>query len=264
MTSGTSNMLWDVWGNSGTDVFAVGQSGIILRCDGSIWSMMTSGMTDWLHGIWGSSDTDVFASGDYGIGTGTVLRYNGTTWSDSVVGASNRLIGIWGSSGTDVFSAGDGGTIYHYNGSSWSPMTSGTTKGLMSVWGSSGTDVFAVGQDGIILYYGPEATLITLSSFTATPSNRSVILKWTTESEIDNAGFNLYRAESEDGDYVKINGSLISAEGSATQGATYQFIDNAVKNRTTYFYKLEDIDIYGTSTMHGPVSATPRRINVNR
>ena len=28
----------------------------------------------------------------------------------------------------------------------------------------------------------------------------------------------------------------------------------------TYYNKLEDIDIYGTSTMHGPVSAEQRLI----
>ena len=33
-----------------------------------------------------------------------------------------------------------------------------------------------------------------------------------------------------------------------------------VKNRKTYYYKLEDIDSSGTSTMHGPVSATPRLV----
>jgi hypothetical protein len=98
-------------------------------------------------------------------------------------------------------------------------------------------------------------TLITLSSFTAIPSDRKVILEWATESEIDNAGFNLYRAESEDGEYAKINDSLIPAEGAPTQSATYQFVDGNVQNRNTYYYKLEDIDIYGKSTMHGPASA---------
>lgn len=105
-----------------------------------------------------------------------------------------------------------------------------------------------------------ETTLIILSSFTVTPFNREVMVEWTTESEIDATGFNLYRAESEDGQYVKINPSLISAEGSSTSGATYQYVDNGVKNRTTYYYKLEDIDTNGTGTMHGPVSATPKRV----
>ena len=38
------------------------------------------------------------------------------------------------------------------------------------------------------------------------------------------------------------------------------FIDDNVKNRKTYYYKLEDINLNGTSTMHGTVSATPRLI----
>jgi hypothetical protein len=63
-----------------------------------------------------------------------------------------------------------------------------------------------------------------------------------------------------DGDYIKINDSLISAKGSSTQGVSYEFIDNNVQNRKTYYYKLEDIDLNGTATMHGPVSATPRGI----
>ena len=60
--------------------------------------------------------------------------------------------------------------------------------------------------------------------------------------------------------YVKINSSLIVAEGSPIKGALYEFVDQSVKNRNTYYYKLEDIDLNGNTTMHGPVSATPRWI----
>ena len=105
-----------------------------------------------------------------------------------------------------------------------------------------------------------KTTLITLSSFTATPKAGKVTLQWGTETEIDNAGFNLYRSETEDGNYTKINSSLIPAQGSSTQGANYEFIDYGLKNGKTYYYKLEDIDLNGTSTMHGPVKATPRLI----
>jgi hypothetical protein len=104
------------------------------------------------------------------------------------------------------------------------------------------------------------ATLIKLTSFTATPKSGKVIIRWNTESETDNAGFNLYKAESVDGTYIKINPALIPAQGSSTQGASYEFIDTNVQNRKTYYYKLEDIDLNGVSTMHGPVNATPRLI----
>lgn len=106
-----------------------------------------------------------------------------------------------------------------------------------------------------------EQTLITLKSITAKPFSGNILIQWSTESEVGNAGFNIYRADFEDGEYVKINDSLIPAEGTPTQGSAYQFTDENVQNRKTYYYKLEDIDLNGTSTLHGPVNATPRLIH---
>ena len=105
-----------------------------------------------------------------------------------------------------------------------------------------------------------EPTLVNLSFFIAIPSNGKVVVQWSTESELDNAGFNLYHSESEDGEYSKLNKELIPAKGSSTQGASYEFSDTKVKNRKTYYYKLEDIDLNGVSTFHGPESAMPRLI----
>jgi hypothetical protein len=102
-------------------------------------------------------------------------------------------------------------------------------------------------------------TLIELSSFTAIPSNGKVIIEWSTASELDNAGFNIYRAGA-DGAYVQINDEIIPADGNSANGAAYQFVDNNVQNRQTYSYKLEDVDLNGAKTMHGPVQATPRFI----
>ena len=70
-------------------------------------------------------------------------------------------------------------------------------------------------------------------------------------------GFNIYRADA-DGEYVKINAEIIPAKGTSANGAAYQFVDNGVQNRKTYWYKLEDINLKGNSNVHGPVSATPR------
>ncbi len=275
MTSGTTTQLNGIWGSSGSDVFAVGGNGSILHYDGSVWSPMTSGTTQTLYGIWGSSGSDVFAVGV----NGTILHYDGSVWAPMTSGTTTQLNGIWGSSGSDIFVVGNNGTIFHYDGSVWSPMTSGTTQTLRGIWGSSGSDVFAVGNSGTILHYDGTVTtttvpptttsstttttpptVISLVEFNATPGNSIVTFTWSTASEIDNSGFNLYRSETENGEYIKINSSIIQAKGSSTQGANYEFIDNNVQNRKTYYYKLEDIDLNGQSTMHGPVSATPRWI----
>jgi alpha-tubulin suppressor-like RCC1 family protein len=99
-------------------------------------------------------------------------------------------------------------------------------------------------------------TNIELSILNASPSDKQVILKWKTESETDNAGFNVWRAEG----FVKVNNAVIPALGSSVSGSDYDFVDEWVLNGKRYFYLLEDIDTDGISTFHGPVKAVPRMI----
>jgi len=97
------------------------------------------------------------------------------------------------------------------------------------------------------------ATLIELTSFSAEALPGAIRLAWETESEIDNEGFHLWRADDADGEYVRVTETLIQAEGGPIQGASYAWEDEAVEPGRTYFYKLEAVDIYGESTLHGPV-----------
>ncbi len=112
-------------------------------------------------------------------------------------------------------------------------------------------------NDLVAVVANVEPTLIELSSFTAKPDNGRVTLDWATASETDNAGFNIYRAESPDGEYSRVNAELIPARGSVLEGAQYSFTDTTVQNRKTYYYRLEDIDFSGRATLHGPVTAMP-------
>jgi hypothetical protein len=107
---------------------------------------------------------------------------------------------------------------------------------------------------------GSTPTAITLSSFKAEPGNDTVTITWTTGDESDNLGFNIYRAAAKYGAYAKINAVLIASKVGSGLGASYAFTDSDVENRKAYYYKLEDVDIYGVKTMHGPVSSTPRSI----
>lgn len=105
-------------------------------------------------------------------------------------------------------------------------------------------------------------TAITLVYFNAKAGkNGSVVLTWETATEIDNAGFNIYRARTRDGNYKKINNFLIPAQGNTATGADYSYTDTPPA-KGKYFYKLEDVDSNGVSTMHGPekakVNASPR------
>lgn len=97
-------------------------------------------------------------------------------------------------------------------------------------------------------------TLVEMLSFNAQQEQNHVLLSWETGSEIDTAGFHLWRADSEDGEYSMITGSLILSEGSPNQGAQYSYLDENVIWGKTYFYLLEDIDLNGENTFHGPIS----------
>ena len=98
-------------------------------------------------------------------------------------------------------------------------------------------------------------TVVALVSFSANGNAEGkVTLRWQTATEIDNAGFNLYRAKRRDGPYKKINTTLIPAQGNATTGASYSYEDTPPA-KGAYHYKLEDVDINSVSTMHGPKKA---------
>ncbi|MFN2169399.1 MAG: S8 family serine peptidase, partial [Anaerolineae bacterium] len=101
-------------------------------------------------------------------------------------------------------------------------------------------------------------TAIDLASFAAEAQDGAIQVTWETVEEIDNLGFDLYRATSRDGARTQLNDTLIPnqvAPGSPT-GAVYTWLDDDVEAGLTYYYWLEDVDASGAITRHGPVQAT--------
>jgi hypothetical protein len=98
------------------------------------------------------------------------------------------------------------------------------------------------------------STAVSLLSFTAEGQSSSVLVEWETAQEIRNVGFNLYRAENLDGPFTRLNDRLIPGLTFSVRGKSYSFVDNDATRGTLYYYKLEDIDISGKRTMHGPIS----------
>jgi uncharacterized repeat protein (TIGR01451 family) len=106
-------------------------------------------------------------------------------------------------------------------------------------------------------------TMVTLRSFWAragTDKNGAsrAVLIWKTSGEAHNLGFNVYREQS--GNRVRMNPSLIAGSALLMSGAlpkhagrSYAWIDPAA-GAAGAVYWLEDVDVNGTRTMHGPVS----------
>ena len=99
---------------------------------------------------------------------------------------------------------------------------------------------------------------MTLADFSAVQQGDFVLLTWETNSELNNRGFNLYRGTSEAGPDRQLNETLIPSQSPGSPGGfIYTWEDCAdLIPGVTYFYWVEDVDIYGTATLHGPVSAT--------
>ncbi len=104
-------------------------------------------------------------------------------------------------------------------------------------------------------------TAVQLLYFQANPLNgQQVQLKWATALEVDNFGFNLYRANVDDVN-VAIAGLPIHFEPATTQGsgsgATYTYVDTA-PSAGPWWYWLSDVDTKGRETFHN----TPIKITV--
>ena len=87
---------------------------------------------------------------------------------------------------------------------------------------------------------------VELSQFSAKFVKDEVVINWTTESELDNAGFNIFRSTSRTKNFQRINPKLIQGAGTTGQRNSYQFIDKTAKPDVLYYYRLEDIDLSGT------------------
>ncbi|MCR4437667.1 MAG: SdrD B-like domain-containing protein [bacterium] len=113
-------------------------------------------------------------------------------------------------------------------------------------------------DNGEVEDYGDLLVDIELSSFQASGEIGKVVLSWQTESETENLGFHLYRAQEERGSYQRITRELIPGAGTSSEKRSYTFEDTDVQEGMTYYYRLADVDFRGAMRFHGPVSATVR------
>ena len=99
-----------------------------------------------------------------------------------------------------------------------------------------------------------------VEAFTATSgADGRIALRWQTAYEVDNLGFRLYREQ--DGQRVPLTPSLIAGSallaGSGTEmtvGRSYAWWDDLLPGTGDVLYWLEDIDLSGRRTLHGPVA----------
>ncbi len=107
---------------------------------------------------------------------------------------------------------------------------------------------------------------VALSRFQAALTNEGVLLKWTTESELDNAGFYIYRSQTRSGGFKVINPTRIQGAGTTSERTEYKWTDTTANPNTVYYYQIEDVSHAGvrkqlaTVRLRGLVSAKDKQL----
>jgi len=136
--------------------------------------------------------------------------------------------------------------------------TVGSGHAFVEVNGPDGLGNF-LGQGHNVSYVNQDPTLpVELNSFSATTDDNKVILTWTTQSEVNNLGFEVYRSAEENGEYAMIasyeNNQSLQGAGNSNAAREYTYEDRMLFNGETYWYQIADVDYQGVRTFHGPVS----------
>ena len=91
--------------------------------------------------------------------------------------------------------------------------------------------------------------------------NGAVVIRWITESELNNAGFNILRSETRDGEFTKLNTNLIAGQGTISERTVYEYADTSAKPNVVYYYQIQDVSLDGKvqtlqqSRLKGDISA---------
>jgi hypothetical protein len=93
--------------------------------------------------------------------------------------------------------------------------------------------------------------------------DNSIRLEWTTETEINNLGFHVYRSETYFDDYVQVTEKMIPGAGTSFTLRDYFWIDMTVINSNPYFYKLQMIDGSGAVTWSPVIAGVPNEQGVH-
>ncbi|MEM9488899.1 MAG: hypothetical protein AAGC55_07125, partial [Myxococcota bacterium] len=134
---------------SASDIFAVGDQGVIVHFDGSTWTQQASPTKEKLRRIWAENEDIAYAVGD----KGTIISYDGSDWTEVPFTAPEEdLLAVWGVDGY-VFVAERSGQIYLNEGSSWLRFDEIDVNGgdIQGIWGLGASGVLAVGFETNLL-----------------------------------------------------------------------------------------------------------------
>lgn len=84
--------------------------------------------------------------------------------------------------------------------------------------------------------------------------------RWTTASEQNNFGFDVYRGDSEKGEFTKLTKEPILGAGTSDETHKYEFRDDTIDPCKEYWYYVEGITTSGSHEKFTPTFRAPPKV----
>lgn len=84
-------------------------------------------------------------------------------------------------------------------------------------------------------------------------------LKWTTASEVDNFGFDIYRGLSKEGPFDRITAEPLPGAGTTDEPQSYVYLDEDIDGSRDYYYYIESISLGGIRETFSPIIKAPAK-----
>ena len=99
-----------------------------------------------------------------------------------------------------------------------------------------------------------ESLAATVRSVSATRSRKGVVVRWRTGTEVDVLGYDVFR-QRVGRHRVRVNKRLLPAQltRGGVSGGAYSFVDRRAPKNRALRYWLQEVDVRGHRTWHGPV-----------
>ena len=73
----------------------------------------------------------------------------------------------------------------------------------------------------------------------------AVVITWSTQSELNNAGFFIKRSQQRDGEFQIINATMIPGAGTTSEKQSYTYTDTTAQPNVVYYYQIADVSLDG-------------------
>ena len=73
----------------------------------------------------------------------------------------------------------------------------------------------------------------------------AVMITWSTQSELNNAGFFIKRSQQPNGEFQIINATMIPGAGTSSEKQSYTYEDTTAQPNVVYYYQIEDVSLDG-------------------